>query len=270
VIGYYILRDRIPFYITLIWLYRDQIKTKINGVSLIDYFGYYLTTVTFMTLGAVIGLFIQGESLSKLVYINWSFPSPIVWGLLILAITFKLHWIEKLPVFDSYFFSLLTALGGGWLYEILYGFPYWVRSGFANWNWIKFNPNFKVFFFEYQIFCIPLVFYFIFKNYNLKLNPRGFVFLGLGVIAFYIFGLQIAPIFHRMGHPLGRAGVYAWILRIPMAGLLYYLVSGVTKRFNPIMWDDMSFWLNPRPIKISEEVKRVFNKASKKTLERKN
>jgi hypothetical protein len=33
-----------------------------------------------------------------------------------------------------------------------------------------------------------------------------------------------------MGHPLGKAGVYSWILRFPVACLLFYLISGVSSK----------------------------------------
>jgi hypothetical protein len=230
-IGYYILRDRIPFYISLIYFLAPYLnKYKIDGYKIIEWFGYYLTTVTFMSLGTVLFLLFNGKSLFRLTRIHWSFPSPITWGIMILVLTYKLHWLKRIPIFDSYYYSFLGALGSGWLYEILYGFPYWVKSGFASWNWLKWNPNFKVFLFEYQIFVLPLLFFIIYKNYRIKVNPKIFLFLAFFACIWGIFGLQIAPFFHKMGQlPIGKSGVYQWVLRIPVALLISYLINGVEK-----------------------------------------
>jgi hypothetical protein len=220
---YYILRDRIPFILSIIWVYRDQIRHKLNGVELLDYLGYYFLTVTGMTLGATLILMFMGKTLFPLVYFHWSFPSPVEWGLFIIGATVNLHVIKKIPVFESYYLSFLSCLGGGWVYEILYGIPYWVRSGFSSWNWIKFNLS-KVFFFEFQIFCLPIVSYLIYKNYLYEpeyfKRARVFIFI-VSVVCFYIFGLRIAPYFHRLGQTIGDTGYYAWILRVPMILILY-------------------------------------------------
>jgi hypothetical protein len=219
---YYILRDRIPFYLTLIWIFRDQLKQRLNGLDLLSYLGYYFITVTTMTLGATLGLMVTGQTLNSLVYFHWSYPSPIEWGFFILASTVMLMR-KKLSVFESYYLSFLACLGGGWIYEILYGLPYWFNSGFSSWNWIKFNPV-KVFFFEYQIFCIPIIWILIRGKYRFR---RGFFILALGVVLFYLKGLQIAPYFHRLGQTIGGTGFYAWVLRVPVIILLFYWLSGV-------------------------------------------
>jgi hypothetical protein len=198
-------------------------------MEFIDWLGYYLFTVTFMNLLTVIILLFDGKSLVKLVHINWSYPSPIIWGIMVLFLTYSLHWIKKISIYESYFFSLMGALGSGWLYEILYGFPYWIRSGFASWNWIKWNPNFKVFLFEYQIFSLPIVFYLITRDYSIKIDKIKFYVLSIGAVVWHLLGFYIAPIFHKFGQTIGNTGYYAWVLRIPVALMIGYLINGVEK-----------------------------------------
>jgi hypothetical protein len=86
-----IFRDRIPFFLSIIWLYRWRLSQRdFLGIPLTELLGYYLITVTVILMMIVTGLFGSGQSLVSLVGFKWSFPSPLTWGFLILAGTANL------------------------------------------------------------------------------------------------------------------------------------------------------------------------------------
>ena len=218
--GYYIMRDRIPFFLTIIYLYRHKIPEKVRTTA-----GMYLLAATFIFLGTSIVLCVKEMDMVYLAGIHWSFPSPITWGFFIILNTFFLQ--RKIPLFDSYYFSFLAALGGGWLYEILYGIPYWVRGGCLPWNWLKINAV-KVFFIEFQVLCIPILTYFIYSEYRYKKN-RWLNASILLVLVFYMMGPDIAPYFYGMGTFFG-ANAYSWVFRLPVQIMLSIILSGVFSR----------------------------------------
>ena len=218
--GYYIMRDRIPFFFTIIYLYRHKMPKKIRDIS-----GMYLLASTVLFLGATLVLCAKERDMIYLTGIQWSFPSPISWGFFIILNTVTLH--RKIPLFTRYYFSFLTALGGGWFYEILYGIPYWVQGGCLHWNWLKINAV-KVFFIEFQVLCFPILTYFIYNKYRYKKN-RWLNASILLVLFFYLMGPDIAPYFYRMGS-FFAANAYSWVLRIPVQIMLSLILSGVFSR----------------------------------------
>jgi hypothetical protein len=186
-----------------------------------------------MILLMVTGLFVSGQSLSLLVGFNWSFPSPLTWGALILTGTYtlrrKYHWVgngRPFTLFEAYYLSLMTALGGGWFYEILRGIPYWIMSGYAQWNWANFNTT-KIFFFDFQIFALPIVLHLLTKRFSYKMSKEMLILIG-SVVVFYLLGLRIAPFYHRLGSLAGNT-FYSWIMRLPMALMLYTMLDEVRK-----------------------------------------
>lgn len=227
---YYIFRDRIPFYLSIIWLYRWKLrKIKLADTPLTDLIGAYMITLTCITLGLVFVTLNAGESLINLVGFRWSFPSPITWGILTLAGTYNL--VKKrgggvFTTFEAYYLSFMTALAGGWLYEILRGIPYWILSGYAPWNWYKFNPT-KVFLFGFQIFAFPIVMHLLIKKWNYKMSREMLILIG-SVVVFYLLGFKIAPFYHQLGSYAGNS-FYSWIMRLPMALLLYTILDEVRK-----------------------------------------
>jgi len=222
-INYYILRDRIPFFLTMIWLFRYEIWDSFE-TDVLYMFGYYLLTVTNFCLLVSGYLLFTGGSLDSIVYFKWSFPSPIQWSILTLLLVDKLTK-KGIHLFEAYYISLLTSLGGGWLWEILYGLPFWIKSNFASWNWYKYNP-YKVFFFEFQIFCIPLVYLILRENFRFRKDRIGPLWLSPILVNFYLLGPVISPFFHKLGN-LGGNTYWSWIIRIPTILVLYYWIDGV-------------------------------------------
>jgi len=217
---YYWFRDRIPFLLTLIYFGRSKIR-KIHR----DFIGQYLISVTWILVLQSIGMMLRGLSLNGLVGFRWSFPSPIQWGILIIAGSETLER-KGIDIFESFYLSLLAGIGGGCIYEILRGIPYWIRSDFAPWN--LFNTSLtKVFLVDFQVLCLPILFGILRSRFNYRVS-RGTMILLAPVLFFYMFGIQIEPFYHHLGN-FGGNGVYAWVMRLPVAVILYQILSEVEK-----------------------------------------
>jgi len=149
--SYYILRDRIPFFFTILYIYRHKLPDE-----LINAWGWTLTAYAAIATGVSLGLHLMGQDMSFIAGIAWSAPSPIQWGSMTVVLT-GLLWSRKTPIFEAFYLSTLTAIGGGWIYEFA---PLLFHDNF---NWlIFFKVNaVKVFFVEFQIFCLPIAAYLI-------------------------------------------------------------------------------------------------------------
>jgi len=224
---YYLLRDRIPFFLTLLYIYihlndKQVVKHEISE-NLRDFIGNSLLYFTYACLFVSINFMIFGTDMEPIVGFRWSFPSPIEWSIFVILCT-RLLTRKGLPIFESYYLSLLMGLGGGWLYEILYGIPYWIQSEFAPWNWLKFNAV-KIFFIEFQVLAIPLVLYILYNKYNYT-APNNLNKLIPGVLVWHFSNFWVSPFLHRLGSWRGNT-FYSWVLRIPVMILLYKILEGV-------------------------------------------
>jgi len=209
--GYYILRDRIPFFLTIIYLYRHRIPIKYRSIL-----GIQLTLFTALVAGLAAGLYLKYDDMTWLAGINWSAPSPLEWAVLILAGTITLIY-RKIEPFTSFYMAFIAAMGGGWLYEC----PGWIIGGFWPMAFFKVNAT-KVFFIEFQLFCLPLLGYIITKT---KTYRRHWLMVPLIVfaVAFYTYSpwlKQILPAY------IGNYG-YRWVIRLPVIAMLYTYIYGV-------------------------------------------
>lgn len=211
---YYLLRDRIPFILTMLYLYRAKFPRWVQDMG-----GWGLFIVTFSLVGATTILWRSGLNMEPLLGFKWHMASPMEWGTFIMVGTSMLHR-RGLAIYDSYYLSFMAGLGGGWGYEILYGIPYWVQSGFAYWNMFKVNAA-KVFFVEYQVISLPLLAYFLSEKRH-RWRPILYVLTPLAVI-FYWFGPTIMIPFSQATNPWA----YSWILRIPTMIVLFFVLQGV-------------------------------------------
>ena len=211
---YYVMRDRIPFFLSIVYLYRHRVPKYV-----ITTLGWYLALINTLVTGTALGLYLGGFNMMFLAGINWSAPSPIEWGTLIIAITAILY-ARNIPIFEASYLSLLAALSGGWIYEISYSIPHWVNSGFAPWNWLKINAI-KVFFIEFQVLCLPILLYLIKTTKTYKTSKLLLPAI-IGATLFYGFGLSIAPLIHKLG-----TTAYMWTLRVPTQITLFLLLYGI-------------------------------------------
>jgi len=160
---------------------------------------------TLCTLAATYLFFNEGN-MSRLVGIRWSAPSPIEWGTFILFSTFIL--MSKTDVLEAFYLSFIAAIGGAWLYEyapMLFG-------GFDWFVFFKVNAV-KVFFMEFQLFCLPLLYAIIIKTKEYKphfiLIPAG-VFMGLFAI-----------------YSANTLWISRWIVRLPTIFFLFFVLLGI-------------------------------------------
>lgn len=213
---YYLLRDRIPVFLTVIYMNRHHIPTKYQG-----YMGWGLEAMTIGGLFTALIMWVYNGNMEPLLGFRWSIPSPIEWSLLVIFSSMRLYG-KGLDLFKAYYIALLTALGGGWLYEILYGMPFWVESGFAHWNLFKLNAN-KVLYFEFQVISLPLVLYLLtqvaYRRHRLAIPML------LGAVMFYLGNHNIRPIISHIGGNYS----FLWVLRVPMILFLWLLLEGVQK-----------------------------------------
>ena len=209
--GYYILRDRAPFFLSVLYLYKHRMPR-----NLLTAWGWYLTLLTIIATGAALGLYLKGEDMALLAGISWSAPSPIQWGSLILAIT-GLLYNREIPIFEAYYLAFLTALSGGWLYEFA---PLLFQPGFNPFVFFKINAV-KVFFIEFQLFCLPILVYLIktTKQYrqNRLLTPAALFFLVFTVLNHWIIQWVQTNLIYS----------YRWYVRLPVMLFLFSLVYGI-------------------------------------------
>ena len=209
--GYYILRDRAPFFLSILYLYKHRMPR-----NLLTAWGWYLTLLTTIATGAALGLYLKGQDLSLLAGISWSAPSPIEWGSLILAIT-GLLYNREIPIFEAYYLAFITALSGGWLYEFA---PLLFQGNFRPMVFFKVNAV-KVFFIEFQLFCLPILAYLIktTKQYQQSklLIPAGLFLLAFSALNQYVIQWVQANLIYS----------YKWYVRLPAILFLFTLAYGI-------------------------------------------
>lgn len=178
--------------------------------------GQTLIIFTVILTGVALGLYIKYDNMDLLVGIKWSAPSPIEWGSLIAlgSITLSLREIEP---FTAYYLSFIAAMGGGWLYEC----PGWIIGGFWPMAFFKINAI-KVFFIEFQLFCLPILLYLVLRT---KRYEQQFLIVPLIVLAVTFYALS--PWLKIALPPyIGDHG-YRWIVRLPVISMLYVFLYGV-------------------------------------------
>lgn len=212
--SYYILRDRIPFYLTLVYLYRHKFSNR-QQLALTD----FLLLLDVMFLASSLTLWIMVGEMTPVFGIHWSSPSPIEWTTCILLgyAILKRNGIDPL---SSLYLSFLSAMGGAWLYDAL---SWWLPSG--TWfSFFKINAV-KVFFVEYQVLCLPIVAYLIYKQYKFK-RTKWFIPSLVLLTVFYYYAPELKPLIRLQ---IGK-GVYKWLIRVPVILSLLSLFQGVTPR----------------------------------------
>ena len=209
--GYYIWRDRVPFFLSIIYLYKHRVPKHI-----ITTLGWYLTAVTTFSVGMALGLHLKGFDMQHLAGIHWSAPSPIEWGSLIVAIT-GIFYNREIPIFESFYLAFITAMGGGWLYEFT---PLLFQGNFNYFVFFKINAV-KVFFMEFQLLCIPILVYLIKNRYRYTANrflaPTGAILLLFSALNKYVIQWVQTNLIHS----------YKWYVRLPAILFLFTLAYGI-------------------------------------------
>ena len=208
--SYYILRDRIPFFLTLIYFHRHRIPKLVQ-----NYLGYYLALCSMVVASIASILYLKGRDMTELAGISWSPPSPIEWGLFI-GVSYMILYSRGMPSFEAFYLSFLAAMGGGWIYE----FSPLLVNGFKWFVFFKVNAV-KVFFMEFQVFCLPILAAIIYKtkvyepHWTLKIS-------GLVAVLFYGFNQQVISFVQR-----NLLYSYRWWVRLPAIFFLLSVIYGV-------------------------------------------
>jgi hypothetical protein len=161
----------------------------------------------------------DGKTLESLVDFPWSYPSPVQWSLLII-LGYDILRRKGYDPFSSFFYASMTALGGGWLWELFYQIPFWVRSEFSSWIPVNMGVN-KVFLVDFHIFALPLVF----RELRVKIDAK-FLVLIIALWTSYLILPDYAINFHRMGM-IGANTVWSWVIRIPTILFLILILRSV-------------------------------------------
>ena len=215
--GYYIMRDRIPFFMTILYLFGSKIPlfSKYTQARL----GIVLTLETAAVSLVAVYLYFTEDSMVKIAGINWSAPSPIQWGIFITASTLFLVR-RRIPIFEAYYLSFLAALGGAWFYEFL---PFLIPLLGNRYSWfVFFKVNaVKVFFMEFQVFCLPLLAYFIYSTKEYEphrlLIPSAVFVVGIAALNPWIIQWAQNTLFYS----------YRWYVRLPTIIFLSFLLIGI-------------------------------------------
>lgn len=212
--GYYVFRDRIPFFLSLIY-YFSYLKCP-NCHKLLRYLAHCLIDGTTLVLFGSVFLFLTKGSLANIFRISWSYPAPIEYGLFIF-IVYRFLFSIGVHEYEAYFIALLSALGSGWLYEI----PRWIYTK----NVIGIiQPNaVKVFFTDYQLFCLPLVYIIVSYRFKYEL-PSNLEFVFPSYLIFFVlnFITRMPYFFDALA-----VNLWSWIVRVPTLLFIGYLLSGI-------------------------------------------
>lgn len=212
--GYYVFRDRIPFFLSLIY-YFSYLKCPDCDRPL-RYFAHCLIDGTTLVLFGSVVLYLFKGSLANLFRISWSYPAPIEYGLFIFVVYRQLVSID-IHEYEAYLVALLASLGSGWLYEI----PRWIYTKELI-GIIQPNAT-KVFFTDFQRFCLPLVYIIVNNRFDYEL-PKRFEFAVPLYLIFFTFNFTT-----RMPYYFDSLvdQLWSWIVRGPTLLFMYYLLSGI-------------------------------------------
>jgi len=211
--GYYTLRDRMPFLLThlyLIYLLKPDLRRIYKP------FTTYLVLAVVAVTSASLTLCLTDNTLNHLFGISWTYPAPIEWGTYTLA-AYTLLRRRGIPGFEAIYLSLITALAGGWIYEI----PRWINVGDY---WGILNPNAaKVYFIRFQILCVPIAAA-ILQHRTRYTPPRHW-----GTAAALYLGFSILIATTRLPRYMDRIidRSWCWIARVPTQLAILYTLTGV-------------------------------------------
>ena len=210
--SYYVMRDRIPFFLTLIWVHRSIFDYDLNIL------GLGALCLSAIATGVSTALYFTQDSMGDIFGINWSAPSPIEWGAFVIIASLMLY-SHGLEMFDAYYLAFITAMAGGWLYEFI---PT-LFHGFYYFYFFKINAV-KVFFMEFQVLCLPLLLWVVSEHYVYRINKL----LPVTIAVFLLFCNFNQGIMAYFRATLNYS--YRWWVRLPAITMLLTYLKGVYPR----------------------------------------
>lgn len=151
--GYYILRDRLPFFTLLLLVARKYTYPQLDG------FLQFCAIAPIAFIFCVSYTYLIGYLSSTPIYdvmnMNWTYSAPIEWGAFtVAAFLYTLHRLGDTVTAAN--IAIHAASTGGWLYEIPI-FIYWGTPI------LRFNDH-NVFYISFQILSLPILYLLLIKN----------------------------------------------------------------------------------------------------------
>jgi len=216
--GYYLWRDRIPFFVTLIYFtYRaypcPTLEKQLEKAS-----KWFLVLINTLTLWAVY-VWVRDKNLSSIVGFKWSIASPFTWGVFIM-VCYGLMRRNENSVIDSFYYSFIAGVGGGWIYDI----NWWIRGSLENILQVNY---YKVFFINFQIICVVVLILLVLYDKTYRDNKYSFWLLVFSFL-FYLNTPILRPFFNYSLTPI-KLSLYGFVIRLPIQ---LYLIN-VFKEIKP-------------------------------------
>ena len=145
--GYYILRDRLPFFTLLLFVTRKYTYPRLEGA--LQLFAIApIAFVLWVSYAYLIG-YLQKTPIYEVMNMNWTYAAPIEWGIFTVA-TF-LYTLQKIgDIITAANIAIHASSAGGWLYEIPI-FIYWGTPI------LRLNDS-NVFYISFQILSLPILY----------------------------------------------------------------------------------------------------------------
>jgi len=207
--GYYILRDRLPFFTLLLLVTRKYMYPRLEGTLQL----FAIAPIAFILWVSYTYLlgYLDNTPIYDVMQMKWTYAAPIEWGIFTLAIfIYTLHRLGDTVTAAN--IAIQASSAGGWLYEIPI-FIYWgtpiLRLNDAN-----------VFYISFQILSLPTL-YLILLNKGWSPGTRTTIL----TIAYCIFTIA-ASVFIETRMAITEA-LGNWWLRIPTMILLFTWIIGL-------------------------------------------
>lgn len=206
--GYFVIRDRIPFMLNLLYLLRGKVDPRIlDSLS-----GLTILFTAFITGFTVLGYLYGYGQLGTLVE-GWTYASPIEYGsFILLGFTYLLDKLDDVTLSANLCF--LGASAGGWLYEI----PLFIRKSKPV---LRFNKLYT-FYLSYQIIAVPL---FLLLYKQTRHRETVWIKLAQALFMFYMISMLHPTLRFWFMNPV----VGNWVARLPtllLVGSYLYSVEG--------------------------------------------
>jgi len=176
---YYILRDRIPFYVTLAYILGRNSNSKIPK---------YISSF-FLLVASEVGIvslyyLLTGVPNDHLVGFKWRYSAPIQYTVQILIISY-IAWRTTKNIPYSVALGYNGAAATGFLYEI----PFWLYSFKPEAHLLRANYN-NIFFISYQIIAIG-VFIWLLRKQDIKFGKRDLTLFLVVLGISFLMGAQL-------------------------------------------------------------------------------
>lgn len=207
--GYYILRDRLPFFTLLLLVIRNYTTPRLD--DLLNFFALIpVAFILWVSYCYLLG-YLADTPIYEIMNMRWTYAAPIEWGLFTVIIFILMVYRLK-DIITASNIAIQASSVGGWLYEIPI-FIYWGSPIFRT------NDSY-VFYISFQILSLPVLYYLLRTNGWIPDNNTD-----IATIIYCLFTLA-ASIFIDTRMAITEA-LGNWWLRLPTMILLAIWINGI-------------------------------------------